>query len=80
MFSLTLNEAHSMKSSLLIAFLLLFSFTLVFGLNQFSVTSAETNVAANTNALINKGQLLDKLGNYTQAIQYYDQALSIEPK
>src|SRR5215467_11483346 len=27
-----------------------------------------------------KGDILDNMGNYTQAIQYYDKALAIDPK
>ena len=31
------------------------------------------------NALFDKGNALDNLGNHTQAIQYYDKALDIDP-
>jgi tetratricopeptide (TPR) repeat protein len=31
-------------------------------------------------ALTDKGTALDKLGNYTGAIKYFDKALSIDPK
>ena len=33
----------------------------------------------NVDVLYNKGVALGKLGEYAQAIQYYDQALAIEP-
>lgn len=64
---------------LLIAFVLLFTFTLAFVFNQFFCgTLAETANLDNVNVLINKGPLLTNLGNYTEAIKYFDEALSIE--
>ena len=37
------------------------------------------NTLTNVTTLINKGNALSRLGNYTQAIQYYDKALAIDP-
>jgi tetratricopeptide (TPR) repeat protein len=31
-------------------------------------------------ALVNKGVALGNLGNYTEALQYFDKALAIQPK
>ena len=64
---------------LLIVFVSLFLFTLTSDLNQFPSTLAEKS-SDNINTLINKGLALDNLGNYTQAIQYYDKVLAIDPK
>ena len=38
------------------------------------------NTSTEVNALIKKGLSLSHLGNYTQAIQYFDKVLSIDPK
>ncbi|MBV9175421.1 MAG: tetratricopeptide repeat protein, partial [Nitrososphaeraceae archaeon] len=35
--------------------------------------------AAGVSTLINKAAALNRLGNYTQAIQFYDKALAIDP-
>jgi tetratricopeptide (TPR) repeat protein/uncharacterized protein YjbI with pentapeptide repeats len=56
--------------------------------NQSATTTAQktntnqpSNQSATTaaNALANKGGALDNLGDHTQAIQYYDKALAIDP-
>jgi tetratricopeptide (TPR) repeat protein len=38
------------------------------------------NSSSDVSALVNKGDALYKQGNYTQAIQYYDKVLAIDPK
>jgi tetratricopeptide (TPR) repeat protein len=38
------------------------------------------NVSTEINALIEKGNALGSLGNYTEAISYYDKVLAIDPK
>jgi tetratricopeptide (TPR) repeat protein len=45
-----------------------------------TVPTNQTNMSSsNVSALINKGRALYNLGNYTQAITYFDKALAIEP-
>jgi hypothetical protein len=62
----------------LIAFVLLFGFSSAFGLNHFYNTSlaGTANPLNNVDALINSGQYISNLGTYTQAIKYFDKALS----
>jgi Flp pilus assembly protein TadD len=74
-----LNKLYEFNSVLLIAFVSLFLFSLTSDLNQFPSTLAEKS-SDNINTLINKALALDNLGNYTQAIQYLNKALAIDPK
>jgi tetratricopeptide (TPR) repeat protein len=73
------NRLYEFKSVLLTAFIFLFVFSLMSGFkSQFLSTLAEKS-SDNVSALINKGLALAHLGNYIQAIQYYDKALDIDP-
>jgi tetratricopeptide (TPR) repeat protein len=74
-----LNKLYEFNSVLLIAFVSLFLFSLTSDLNQFPSTLAEKS-SDNINTLINKGLALYHLGNYTQAIQYFDKALDRESR
>ena len=39
----------------------------------------KNSTSSNVSALVHKGSALYSLGNYTQAIQYYDKALAVDP-
>ena len=39
-----------------------------------------SGISKNLTMLVNKGVANDRLGNHTGAIEYYDKALSINPK
>jgi tetratricopeptide (TPR) repeat protein len=74
-----LNKLYEFNSVLLIAFVSLFLFSLTSDLNQFPSTLAEKS-SDNINTLINKALALGRLGDHTQAIQYFDKVLAIDPR
>lgn len=42
-------------------------------------TTTATTISNDTYAMVNKGIVLNNLGNYTQGIQYFDKALALNP-
>ena len=59
---------------------LIFLTNSIHGLFLFSITSGqEESITINTTDLINQGKYLNNIGNYTEALAYFDKVLVVEP-